>query len=84
MSRLTCRELIEFLRDYLDGELPPEQRERFEHHLRLCPACVRYLHTYQETVRLGREAFREPEGAVPEEVPEELVRAVLDSRRRGG
>lgn len=81
-SHLTCRELIDFLRDYLEGELSSEETARFEHHLRLCPACVSYLQTYQETVRLGREAFQEPEGRVPEEVPEELVRAVLDARSR--
>ncbi len=81
-SHLTCHELIDFLRDYLDGELEAEERARFERHLGLCPPCVRYLETYQETVRLGREAFGGSEGGVPEEVPDELVRAVLDARSR--
>jgi len=30
---LSCRELVEFLMEYCDGELPPEQREYFEKHL---------------------------------------------------
>lgn len=81
-SHLTCRELIDFLREYLDGELSPEEQARFERHLGICPPCVRYLETYQETVRLGHEAFCEPEGGVPDDVPEELVRAVLDARSR--
>lgn len=84
MSRayLTCRELIDFLREYLDEELSPEERSHFERHLGVCPPCVRYLETYQETVRLGREACCEPGGGVPEDVPEELVRAILDARAR--
>jgi anti-sigma factor (TIGR02949 family) len=81
-GHLTCHELIDFLREYLEGELAPEERGRFERHLALCPPCVRYLESYQETVRLGREACCGSEGGLPEDVPEELVRAVLDARAR--
>jgi hypothetical protein len=41
---------------------------------------VGYLESYRETIRLGREAC-EPDGPLPEEVPEELVEAILASRR---
>src|SRR5438128_4830644 len=44
---MTCRELIEFLIDYLDGTLAPQERERFDAHLAVCPACVRYLDSYR-------------------------------------
>lgn len=76
---LTCRELIEFIAAYLDDELSSRERERFERHLEVCPACVDYLASYRETVRASREAFAdEPETL--EEVPDELIRAVLASR----
>lgn len=77
----TCRELIDFLSAYLDDELDPEVRARFEEHLALCTACVDYLESYRATVRFEVAALA-PDDPVPEDVPEELVRAVLGSRRR--
>jgi anti-sigma factor RsiW len=80
--RLTCRELIDFLAAYLDGELPPAERAAFDWHLGVCPDCVRYLESYCETVRLGKQAFA-AEGAPPADVPPELVAAILAARARG-
>jgi anti-sigma factor RsiW len=78
---MTCRELVEFLMAYLDQELPEEQRAEFERHLHACPPCVVYLETYEEAVRLGKDVHREPD-ALPE-APEELVQAILRTRRNG-
>lgn len=77
---MTCREFVEFLLDYLEGELPEAVRATFQAHLDVCPACVTYLDTYRETVRLGRELGRDPEG-LPGDVPEALVQAILAARR---
>jgi len=79
---LSCRDLIEFLARYLDGELPPDERARFDAHLAACPYCVDYLASYRETIRLGREAC-EPDAGPPEDLPPELVDAILASRTRG-
>ena len=54
---LSCRELIEFLADYLEAGLPPAEHAAFEAHLALCPDCVTYLASYRETIRLGKLAF---------------------------
>ena len=78
---LGCRELIEFLAAYLDDELAPEERAAFETHLSACPDCVDYLATYRETIHLGKQAFAaEPE--LMEEVPAELVDAIVAARSR--
>jgi anti-sigma factor RsiW len=77
---MTCRELIDFLMDYHSGTLPAAEKAAFDHHLALCPPCVDYLRTYEETVKLGKGACAEPDGEVPDEVPEELVRAILAAR----
>jgi anti-sigma factor RsiW len=78
---VTCRQLDEFLHDYVEGDLPGETARAFEHHLSICPACVDYLRTYRETIRAGKAAF----AAVPDDarsvVPEELVRAILNARQ---
>ena len=78
---LSCRELIDFLAAYLDGELAPEARADFDRHLSLCPSCVDYLASYRETVRLGKRAC-EPDAELPADVPPELVDAILAARRR--
>jgi anti-sigma factor RsiW len=82
MSELiTCRELVDFLADYLASELDDEERASVNAHLAACPSCVLYLKSYQEAVRLSRAAFA-PDEAAPADVPEDLIRAVLDARKK--
>jgi anti-sigma factor RsiW len=78
---ITCQELIGFLYLYLADELPPERKGEFERHLGVCPSCVRYIQTYRDTIALGKAACSEPDEPVGQEVPEELVAAVLKARR---
>ena len=74
---MTCRDLIEFLGRYFQNELAPEERFRFDAHLAICPECVAYLRNYATTVEIEKQALRDPDGGVPAEVPEDLVRAIL-------
>lgn len=78
---MTCREFADFIKDYVAGELSPESRAQFEHHLSICPNCQRYLTSYEETIKLGKRAFDDEDSAVPPEVPEDLVKAILSARR---
>jgi anti-sigma factor RsiW len=80
---VNCREFVGFLMAFLDDELPREQRDVFRSHMDACPSCETYLDTYRETVRLGQSVCRDPEGPVPEDVPERLVQAILAARARG-
>jgi anti-sigma factor RsiW len=75
-----CREVITFLWAYLSGELEPERAAAFERHLEGCPACVSYIETYQGAIALTQGAFDE---VSEEDLPEDLVRAVLAARRDG-
>ena len=80
---MNCREFIEFLHEYLFGDLSAEERAEFDKHLAECPLCVAYLDSYQKTIHLEHAAFSVPEGAPPPaDVPEELVRAILRARSR--
>jgi len=79
---MTCREFIDFLMEYLSGELSARERAEFERHLADCPDCSAYLRSYEETIRIGKAAFADPDAPMPQDVPEELVRAILVSRRR--
>jgi anti-sigma factor RsiW len=77
---VTCREFTRFILDYLGGALPDSTRARFERHLARCPECRAYLSNYEATIALGRQAFDDP-GVVTDDVPDDLVRAVLDACR---
>jgi putative zinc finger protein len=77
---VTCREFADFMGDYLSGELLPALRGPFDHHLSLCVNCQRYLASYRETVALGKQAFTDADAALPADVPEELVKAILAAR----
>ena len=79
---ITCREFVDFLMDYLEDALPREQRGVFEGHMDDCPSCVTYLDTYRETIELGKAVCADPAGPVPEDVPDELVEAILTARSR--
>ena len=80
---MNCREFVDFLMEYLDGNLPDAQAATFCEHMGECPGCERYLETYRETVRLGKACCEDPEGPVPADVPEALVEAILAARREG-
>ncbi|MBY0400059.1 zf-HC2 domain-containing protein [Myxococcota bacterium] len=80
---LSCRSLIEFLDDYAEERLSPSERARFDEHLAVCDACVRYLRGYRGTVlALSLTALQDAE--VPEDVPREFVRAILAARGAAG
>jgi anti-sigma factor RsiW len=75
---ITCRELEEFIVDYLDGTLPWRQRLVFRIHLFFCRECRDYLASYTHTIALGKAALRQTDAPIPEE----LVRAILAARGR--
>jgi hypothetical protein len=47
---LTCQELVELVTEYLEGSLPPEDRDRFEQHVILCDGCAYYLEQMRTTI----------------------------------
>ena len=47
---LSCREIVELVTDYLEGDLDADSTTALETHLDLCPGCVRYVQQIRETV----------------------------------
>ena len=78
---MTCRECIDFIIDYVSGELPSNVSSAFERHIGNCPDCHKYLTQYQTTVAAGRQAFADEGDNVPHDVPEALIEAILRSRQ---
>jgi anti-sigma factor RsiW len=77
---ITCREFEDFVQQYLDDELPSPQLAMFELHLRLCRECRDYLAAYRRSLEIGRAAFKADDESLPEDVPEDLIKAILESR----
>ena len=51
-ASIACREVVEILNDYLEGELPEAERVRVEDHLGGCEGCTTILDEFRETIRL--------------------------------
>ena len=81
---MNCREFVDFLMSYLDGELDETARAVFESHLGGCRVCHSYLDDYKKTIELGRACCGAPAGPVPDDAPAELVAAILQARRARG
>jgi anti-sigma factor RsiW len=71
-SDLACRELVQFVTDYLEGVLPRADRARFEQHIASCRGCAAYLRQMRELVRVSGCI---PASAAPVEPPAGLLRA---------
>jgi anti-sigma factor RsiW len=79
---MTCREIADFLMDYLDGELPAATRATFEAHLRACRDCRNYLEGYRQTGAASKAAMTQPSLDVAE-MPDGLITAILAAGRDG-
>ena len=72
---IPCREVVELITDYLEGELSARDRRRLDHHLAGCPHCSAYLEQMRATLRLtGR--------LVPEDLSPEMQREFGEIYRR--
>jgi anti-sigma factor RsiW len=79
---MNCRELTEFLHEYLFGNLAAAERAEFEKHLAECPWCVAYLDSYRKTLQLEKAAFHAEDEPPPADAPRELIEAILQARGR--
>lgn len=58
---ISCREVMEQLWDYLDGELPPQRVEAFAAHLAECARCYpQYRFEFAFLEALARQRGRPP------------------------
>jgi anti-sigma factor RsiW len=74
-NAVQCREIVDFLADYLDGGLPPATAKALEEHLEGCAPCIAFVNTYRGTINAARK-IREVE------LPPELRDRLLSFLRR--
>ena len=78
---LNCEKFAQFLHDYFEGELDPEEKATFDKHIEMCPPCGDYLRAYKQTIRLGKRVCSDGK-TLPSDVPDQLVQAILEARKR--
>lgn len=73
--KLTCKELVELVTEYLENALSPSERMRFETHLQRCTGCTTYVEQMRQTIRfVGRLS----EEAIPSETRDTLLALFRD------
>ena len=79
-GHITCEQFEKFVFEYYEGVLPEKQRGRFEFHLHICPMCESAFESYVRTVELTGSLFEDKDSAIPEDLPQELINAMLAAR----
>jgi anti-sigma factor RsiW len=52
LAHLNCRELVELVTAYLEGDLSSGERKRFDAHLSACDGCTMYVEQMRRTIEL--------------------------------
>ena len=77
---MTCKEFIDHLLDYTEGELDVEARRLCERHADLCRDCADYLKGYESTRELSTSCFDSGKGLDENfDLPEDLVQSILSA-----
>ena len=71
----TCKEVLDALTDYLEGDLPGADCDQFETHMEDCNPCVAFFRTYRKSSELARETLK------VDDVPAELQARVREYLR---
>ncbi len=75
---MTCREMVEHLSDYIDGDLDAGLRRVIDDHNGECPPCRAFIRTLALTVQAVRTLPREP---IPPGLRQSLLEALRKARR---
>jgi predicted anti-sigma-YlaC factor YlaD len=78
---ITCNEFESFILAYLEGDLPKRQKLVFEFHLKMFRECREYLQAYRASIELARDAHGAEFTHLSNQVPEDLVKAILAARK---
>ena len=68
---ICCKECLDLLTDYIEGELDEQTVIALENHFEDCPPCIAFLKTYKTTTKVCRDTLRSVE--IPEELKSKLI-----------
>ena len=78
-GKLTCKQVVEAMTDYLEGSLSLGERIRFQMHLGICLGCRNYLRQLKHTIYTLRQLPTEP---IPPDVRQELIHRFKNWKRK--
>lgn len=81
---MNCREVLELMGEYADGDLGVWSRCRLRLHLWICRNCRRYLSSYRAVIRIAKSVRGGTVHAVDEPIPKTLAESILHSARHQG
>ena len=79
---VSCREALELMGKYVDGELGVWTRWRLRLHVWICRICRRYLSSYRTTIRIAKSTREGVADATDDQVPDRWVGSILEEVRR--
>ena len=77
---ICCKECLDLLYDYLDGNLDAQATQELDEHFDDCPPCISFLNTYKSTTELCRETLGKIE--IPEAVQSRLLDYLKERTRK--
>jgi len=77
---ICCRECLDLLYDYLDGNLDSGATKELDEHFEDCPPCISFLNTYKSTTELCRDTLGKIE--IPEAVQSRLLDYLKEHTRK--
>jgi len=80
---VNCREALDLMGEYADGELSVWSRCRLRLHLWICRNCRRYLASYRALIRIAKSVRAGSVTVTDEPIPDKLVASILKSAREG-
>ncbi len=77
---ICCKECLDLLADYLDGELDSNTAQSLEEHFQDCPPCIAFLNTYKSTTKICRDTLGTIE--IPDIVKSKLQEFLKENTRK--
>tara|TARA_Y100001960_G_C13916770_1_gene468003 strand:+ start:178 stop:417 length:240 start_codon:yes stop_codon:yes gene_type:complete len=74
---ICCKECLDLLCDYLEGELDYDTAASLEQHFEDCPPCINFFKTYKTTTKICRESLGNAQ--IPSEVQNKLLDFIKDN-----
>jgi len=56
---MRCKEVVELLCDYLEGDMSDDLKKELEEHFNMCKPCIKFLRTYTATSKICRQVIEE-------------------------
>lgn len=81
-ASLTCRQVEEFLMDYLEKRLGLWTTLQFHVHIFMCPNCTKYIQEYKNTIALEKQIFQNPDEEAIGNVPDDILQAIISVKRQ--